>query len=211
MPEGPTPSEAEDARLVREAREGDAEAFERLVRRHLGVAHRVALSKTGSAHDADDVCQDAFVKALERLEDCRRPERFRAWLLAIVRNTALNAVERERRRRTEPLAAAGSLHAGGGDPDWDLERRTLRDALQAAIDRLPEMQRKVLLMHDYEGWTHVEIGGELEIAAGTSRYHLHEARKAMRVALGSRGEDDGPGVPGSDRGESGDSARESNR
>jgi len=48
---------------------------------------------------------------------------------------------------------------------------------------LPETQRKVLLMHDYEGWSHGEIGRELGIAAGTSRYHLHEARKAVRRAM----------------------------
>lgn len=177
-----TPSGAEDARLVRRARDGDRDAFERLVRRHLEVAHRVALSRTGNPHDADDVCQDSFVRALTRIDQCRHPERFRAWLLTIVRNTALNAVKREGRRRTEPLDTARG-HSGGRGPEADLERRTLGRDLRRAIEDLPEMQRKVLMMHDYEGWTHPEIGQELGIASGTSRYHLHAARKSMRAAL----------------------------
>lgn len=176
------PSGAEDARLVRRAREGDREAFETLVRRHLAAAHRVALSRTGNRYDADDVCQDAFLRALTKIEQCRHPERFRSWLLTIVKNTALNALKRESRRRKEPLDAAHG-HSDGVGPDEDLERRTLGKDLQRAVDELPEMQRKVLTMHDYEGWTHAEIGEELGIASGTSRYHLHAARTSMRDSL----------------------------
>ena len=177
-----TPSTEEDARLVRRSRDGDRDAFELLVRRHLAVARRVALGVTRDPHDADDVCQEAFVKALTKIEDCRRPERFRSWLLTIVKNTALNAVDRERRRRTEPLEHAGSLEARG-NPEADAEREALKERLATAVGDLPEMQRRVLLLHDYEGWSHGEIGRELGIAAGTSRYHLHEARKAVRRAM----------------------------
>lgn len=185
------PSGAEDARLVRRAREGDREAFEQLVRRHLAAAHRVALSRTGNRHDADDVCQDAFIRALTRIEQCRNPERFRAWLMTIVKNTALNAVKRESRRRNEPLEAARGYSEGVG-PAEDLERRTLGKDLRRAVEGLPEMQRKVLMMHDYEGWTHAEIGEELGIASGTSRYHLHAARKSMRAELETYDESEDP-------------------
>ena len=57
------------------------------VRRHLRAAHAVARAKLDNPGDADDVCQDAFIKALERIDDCRNPDGFRAWLLTIVRNT----------------------------------------------------------------------------------------------------------------------------
>ncbi|MFP3947751.1 MAG: RNA polymerase sigma factor [Gemmatimonadota bacterium] len=178
----------EDARLVRRSRDGDREAFELLVRRHLAAAHRVALVTTGDRHDADDVCQDAFVKALIRIEDCRQPERFRAWLLTIVKNTALNALDREKRRRGEPLDEGWKIASEGG-PEADAERRALRERLAGAVQELPEMQRRVLLLHDYEGWTHGEIGEELGIAAGTSRYHLHAARGSMRRMLERRPDD----------------------
>lgn len=172
----------EDARLVRRSRDGDREAFELLVRRHLAVAHRVALGTMGNRYDADDVCQDAFVKALTRIEDCRRPERFRGWLLTIVKNTALNALDREKRRRAEPLDEGWKVASEGG-PEAHVERKALGERLRSAVQELPEMQRRVLLLHDYEGWTHGEIGDELGIAAGTSRYHLHAARGRMREML----------------------------
>lgn len=188
------PSQEEDARLVVRSRDGDGEAFELLVRRHLAVARRVALGVTKNTHDADDVCQEAFVKALTKIEDCRKPERFRSWLLTIVKNTALNAVDRERRRRTEPLEHAGTMESGG-NPEAYVRRKALREQLAGAVEQLSEMQRRVLLLHDYEGWSHVEIAEELDIAAGTSRYHLHAARGNMRELLErqeNRGREDAP-------------------
>jgi RNA polymerase sigma-70 factor (ECF subfamily) len=180
--EAARPSPEEDARLVRRAQGGDREAFERLVRRHLAAAHRVALRRTGDTHDAEDVCQDAFVRALGRIEDCGRPERFRGWLLAVVRNTALNAVDRRKRRRTEPLDGSAAP-SDGDDPAARHDRAALRDRLREAMARLPDRQREVLVLHDYEGWTHREIAERLGIAAGTSRYHLHAARAGMRTLL----------------------------
>lgn len=185
MSDAPPPSQEGDARLVVRSRDGDRKAFELLVRRHLAVARRVAIGVTKDSHDADDVCQEAFVKALTKIEDCRNPERFRSWLLTIVKNTALNAVDRERRRRTEPLEHAGTLESGG-NPEAYAEREALRERLAGAVEKLSEMQRRVLLLHDYEGWTHVEIAEELDIAAGTSRYHLHAARGNMRELLERR-------------------------
>lgn len=186
MSDGHRPDPSEDARLVVRAREGDRDAFESLVRRHLRAAHRVALSRTGDRHDADDVCQDAFVRALERIEDCRNPQSFRAWLLAIVRNCAADLTRHGRRSRGEPLQELGADEAArlAEEPVVD---EGVGESLAAAIDELPERQRKVVLMHDYEGWSHREVADELGIAAGTSRYHLHEARKRLRETLEETG------------------------
>lgn len=168
------------------AREGDRDAFERLVRRHLRAAHRVALARTGDPHDADDVCQDAFVRALERLEDCREPESFRAWLLAIVRNRATDVTRRNARSPGEPFHELDPAEAGrvASEPAGE---ESVGEPLAAAIDELPERQRRVVLMHDYEGWSHREVAEELDIAVGTSRYHLHEARKRLRASLAGKG------------------------
>jgi RNA polymerase sigma-70 factor, ECF subfamily len=76
-----------DAALVERAREGDGAAFEVLVRRYMRPAYAIALGVVKEPADAEDVCQDAFVRALERLDDCE-PARFGAWLLRIVRNRA---------------------------------------------------------------------------------------------------------------------------
>src|SRR6185503_3402591 len=113
-------STADNAQLVRQARAGDAAAFEELVRRHLRAAYAVALAVTGSDADAEDVVQDSFIVALQRLEDCRDPRRFSAWVLRIVRNRSLNFVRDERRRSTTPLDTV--VVEAKENPGRDMER-----------------------------------------------------------------------------------------
>src|SRR5690606_36693384 len=95
-----------DARLVERARAGEASAFEELVRRHLRAAHAVARDVVRGRAYAEYVCQDAFLTALERVEDCRRPDRFAAWLLQIVCDCALNIRRAQAVRRALPLLYA---------------------------------------------------------------------------------------------------------
>jgi len=175
------PSGLEDAALVELTRKGDAQAFGRLVRRHLAVAFSAARSLVDTDEDAEDVCQDAFIKALERIEECREPSKVRAWLLTIVRNRAHNYRKYQRIRNTEALdpGKASSRRM----PDGNLERTRIRERTQEAAEQLTELQRSVLMLHDYEGWKHVEIGERLGISEGGSRFHLHAARKKMRTLL----------------------------
>lgn len=171
-----------DARLVAQARRGDRQAFEALVRRHMGAAYPVALSRVSDPQDAEDVVQDAFVTALEKLDSCEQPEHFRAWFLTIVRNRAHNVRKYEAVRRAQPLDEA---IAGGrnDDPALALDRARLRERLRVALGHLTELQRRVVVLHDYEGWKHKEIGAELGISAGASRFHLHVARRRLRNEL----------------------------
>lgn len=174
-----------DRDLVREALRGRTVAFEALVRRHLRSAYAVALARTGSPHDAEDVCQDAFIAALERLGSLRDPERFAPWLHEIVRNRASNLARSRRVRSEEPLEDAGEF-GGGPDPGADAERATLRDDLLVALAALDETRREVALLHDVEGWRHREIAERLGMPEGTVRYHLHEARRTLRERLAGR-------------------------
>jgi RNA polymerase sigma-70 factor (ECF subfamily) len=176
------------ADLVERARGGDAGAADRLVRLHLGAAYAVALAITRNPHDAEDVAQDALIQALERIAECRDPARFGGWLVRIVRNRAFN------HRRYLGVRAAETLDedlAGStaDSPYQDAERAELRDRLSAAVGELPETQREVLLLHDLEGWKHREIGDALGMPEGTVRYHLFNARKAVRALLGGRAEE----------------------
>jgi RNA polymerase sigma-70 factor, ECF subfamily len=172
-----------DARLVALARAGDPSAFEKLVRRHLNGAYAVALAELADARDAEDAVQDAFIIALERLEDCRDPAAFGAWLRRIVRNRARSVGRRERVRQTQPLELV-TARRSVSDPARDLERAELRGRLEAALAGLTPVQRAVVLMHDLEGYRHREIATELELAEGTVRSHLFLARRALREALG---------------------------
>lgn len=171
-----------DATLVGRARTGDRAAFERLVRRHLRVAHAVARKHSAEEADADDVVQDAFLRALERLEDCRNPERFRAWLLTIVRNRAHNLREREAVRAAEPLDDLRPV-AGSEDTSLWAESSELRDELERAVAELTELQRSVFLAHDMEGLDHGEVAERFGISRASSRFNLHVARKALRERL----------------------------
>ena len=171
-----------DGILVARVRRGDDRAFDRLVRRHLRTAHAVARAALDNPDDADDVCQEAFIRALERIDGCRNPDRFRAWLMAIVRNTAHNRRDYNRIREAAPLEKAYSA-ASADDPLADAARAELRGHLKEAMTHLTELQRRVLVLYDLEGWRHGEIASELGISAGSSRVHLHVARKAMRKRL----------------------------
>ncbi|HEY2377958.1 MAG TPA: sigma-70 family RNA polymerase sigma factor [Gemmatimonadaceae bacterium] len=172
---------ASDARLVNAARLGDAAAFDALVRRYVRPAYAVAFSIVHDHLEAEDICQDVFVRALERLDDCRTAARFGGWLLAIVRSTALNAVRRERLRQGEPLERVDA--PSEESPARDAERRELRARLAAELARLSERESEVVLLHDLEGRSHAEIASALGISEVSSRQYLFVARQKLRVAL----------------------------
>ena len=174
-----------DSALVERVRRGDSKAFDQLVRRHLRSAHAVARSRLANDSEADDVCQDAFIKALENIDRCEKPDQFRAWLMSIVRNTAHNRREYNRVRDAAPMEAAAPV-ASSESPEDDLRRSRLRHELSDAMEGLTDLQRQVLVLHDMEGWKHAEIGQRLGISTGSSRVHLHVARRAMRKTLGGR-------------------------
>lgn len=175
---------ADTRELVARAHRGETAAFEALIRRHYRAAYAVALALVGNAMDAEDVCQDAYIQALDRLDHLRQPERFGAWLLQIVRNRAHNVRDYQRVRSGIPLdeVAAPSAHR----VDRDAERGELRDRLETALATLNLQQREVVLLHDLEGWKHREIAHALGISEVMSRQQLFVARKALRAQLGRR-------------------------
>jgi RNA polymerase sigma-70 factor (ECF subfamily) len=173
-----------DAELVQRARRGDAAAFEELVRRHMRKAYLTALAQLGEPAAAEDVMQDTLVTALERLDDCRDPERFAAWLVRIARNRAHNYRRRERVRDTLPLEQAPTLRSRD-DPEADAWRGELRTTLLAALDTLTETQREAVYLFDIEGLRHAEIAELLGLEEGNVRQHVFQGRRALREQLGA--------------------------
>ena len=170
-----------DAELVALTASGDEGAYGELVRRYRRAAFTLALSVTGRHEDAEDAAQDAFLVALDRIEECREPGRFGGWVLTIVRNRAHNLVRREVLRQGDALPH--SLATSHPTPDRVAEQGALRERLTQALSTLTEVQREVVLLHDLEGWKHREIAERLEMPAGTVRSHLHYARKRLRDLL----------------------------
>ena len=171
-----------DSELVHLVRRGDHRAAGRLVERHLRACRAVALAVTGHEADAEDVCQEAFVVAITRIDECRDPGRFAGWLFQIVRNRARNLVRSPSARRVVPLDEGEPSLAPC--PAADVEQQELRERLLAALAEIPEQHREVVLLHDLEGWKHREIGERLGLPEGTVRSHLHHARRRLRQILG---------------------------
>lgn len=129
-------SSDDDATHVAAVRRGDREAFSALVRRYQRPAYLAALAVLESHEEAEDAAQEAFVVALERLDDCREPARFAGWFLTIVRNRARNLDRREQLRGSEPLPVG--LASGEPTPEDWIERVELRERLGQAMHGLSE-------------------------------------------------------------------------
>ena len=175
-------TEPGDEALVERVRRGDAGAADRLVRRHYRTAFVVALAVLRNPMDAEDACQDAFVRALERVHECRQPARFAHWMMQIVRNHARNLRERRRVRSGPSLEEVPEPMAGNATEP--VERAELANTLLAALEGLTAEQREVVLLKDLEGWDHRAIATALGISEGMSRQHVFAARRILRKTLG---------------------------
>ena len=164
--------------LVLSAQRGSREAFAELVRGHQRRAYAVARAIVLDHHDAEDAVQDGFLHAYRALARFRPGEPFGAWLHRIVANAALDL---QRRRK---VRAAGTLPETIALPFRDpAESDELRRRLTAALEKLTERQRAVIVLHDVEGFRHAEIGETLGIPEGTARSDLHHARATLRRLL----------------------------
>jgi RNA polymerase sigma-70 factor, ECF subfamily len=174
-------SVTDDAALVTSARNGDMRAFEQLVDRHRAVVFRVAARVVGP-HDADDVSQDALLRAYHRLDSYRGEGSFRAWLLRIVHNTALNHLER---RVPEPVGGsveieqAAPAREGSREPASRLERRERAERLELKLRGLRPEHRAVLVLRDLEGMPYEDIALITDSPLGSVKGRLHRARNEL--------------------------------
>jgi RNA polymerase sigma-70 factor (ECF subfamily) len=171
---------ARDAALVLRARAGDDAAFDELVRLYMRQAFQVAYRVVGHREDAEDLVQEVFLAAHQYLDsfDVTRP--FGPWLMRIVSNRGAN-LRRSRTRRTTEDEVDGVSSAPSALEES--ERAELRGILTRALATLPERQRLIVTLFDVDGMTSSEIGEMMDLAPGTVRWHLHEARRALRSVL----------------------------
>ena len=168
--------------LVRRAQEGDATAFEQLYRTNVRRIYALCYRLAGEATLAEELAQDVFVKAWQKLASFRGESAFSSWLYPIAVNVALSE-RRSRRRRTARITSTDDLTPfekpkrvpAGPEAGFDLER---------ALALLPAGARAVFVLHDVEGYRHEEIGRLTGVATGTSKAQLHRARRLLREALG---------------------------
>ena len=176
----------DETELVALAQRGDAAAYEELVRMHQGIAFRTAFVVAGSAADAEDAAQDAFVKAYRALGRFRRGAPFRPWLLCIVANEARN--RRRSAGRREQLALRAAAGAASGDaapsPETTLLSSERREALLAAVNRLPDEQRITVGCRYFLGLSEEETAAVLGCRRGTVKSRLARSLARLRTDLG---------------------------
>jgi RNA polymerase sigma-70 factor (ECF subfamily) len=196
VPEGESP----DRELVERAQKGDGAAFALLVGRHQRQLYRLALRMTGSEADAQEVLQEAFLNAYQKLPNFRGEAQFSSWLYRIAANSALMRLRRKRRAPDslpeQPLELTAPKFSADGnfDPpprsDWSqraddkLLSRELGLAIDTAVKALPEDYRTVFLLKDVDGLSNEEIASALELTVPAVKSRLHRARLALRGQLG---------------------------
>lgn len=169
-----------ETELIRQAGEGDARATRQLYDRYAPRVYAVVRRIAGDDDLAQDYAQDAWIRAIRALPTFRGDARFSTWLHRIAVNSALQAVRKAdtRKKREAPMPDQVAERVRGGDA-------LLQRKLQRALDTLPEGMRRVLILHDVEGYTHDDIGDVLGVTAGTSKSQLFKARAKMRDILSS--------------------------
>jgi RNA polymerase sigma factor (sigma-70 family) len=167
--------------LLARAQGGDAQAFDGVVRRHLARARVVAMRLMQNVEDADDLVQDAFLRALERIGtfDLERP--FDPWFTRVLVNLGLDLLRKRAARGTEPHDV--ELIADEQTADSHVERAELWQALRGALDRLPARQRLVVSLFEIDGLSTGEVAERVGVSQVTVRWLLHQARQVLREAL----------------------------
>lgn len=175
----------DEQELIASAKNGDTQAFGQLVRNHQGIALRVAYLVVRDSSEAEDVTQDAFVKAHRSLDRFRAEAPFRPWLLRIVRNEALNRVRSTKRRDSLALQVASDPVSGDAAPSPEAEVMSQDDRLRllSLIEDLPERYRNVIVHRYLLDLSEKETSEILGMPVGTVKSRSSRALERLRRSL----------------------------
>jgi RNA polymerase sigma-70 factor (ECF subfamily) len=188
-------SRIDDTMLIREAQRGDRAAFEELVRHYDQAVLRLALHLTGSEHDAQDIFQDAFLKAYKNVGSFRFECSFYTWIYRIVTNLCLDHLrKRQVRKEDAPVSvdASGEEYnlldqvpdgRAGANPERDLMRRQLGARISCALEKLTPRERMVFELKHYHGMKLRTVGEILNTTEETAKNTLFRATQKLRGAL----------------------------
>ena len=186
---GPEP--VADEVLVARSRDGDMGAFEELVARHRDRVYSRALQMVRNEEDAVDLSQQAWVRAWRKLDQFKGDSRFTTWLTRIAINLCLDHL-RKRKNSLETDSVESYEETGGVerftapqelDPLLGLEREELRQRINAALDKLSDNHRTVLVLHEFEQMEYKKIAETLQCSIGTVMSRLFYARRKMASLL----------------------------
>lgn len=170
-----------ERRAIAAVRSGDPSAYGYLVSKYMKRTLSIAWGIVRNAADAEDLAQDAFVKAYEKIDRFREGEPFGPWVYRIVTNLSLDVLKHRRRFPDEPLDSAVAERT---TPATDPANVGVADRIDRAIESLPEMQRVVARLYLVEEFSHAEIAAMIGLSEGTVRSHLWHGRKKLQEMLG---------------------------
>jgi RNA polymerase sigma-70 factor (ECF subfamily) len=168
--------------LVDRAARGEVEAFEELYRENVGRIYLLCLRMCGDPSLAEELAQEAFIRAWQKLGSFRGDSAFSTWLHRVTVNVVLGD-RRSTARREARIKPAGDDLPSDQSASEPFPGQVLD--LERSIAALPEGARKIFVLHDVEGYRHKEIARLIGVAEGTSKAQLHRARKLLRKALAS--------------------------
>ncbi len=175
----------DEVAAIAACQKGDRHAYELLVKRYAARAVAVARGILRDSSLAEDVAQEAFVRAFRAIRRFDLRERFYPWFYRIVKNCSLTALKR---RRTGDLSLdaekAPAVEAPRNDPSDVAARKELRGTIEAAMDQLSDPHREILHLSHFEGLAYKEIADCLSIPIGTVMSRLYAARQALKKVLG---------------------------
>ena len=177
--------------VIRRVQRGDTDAFEALVAAYEKNVFNVALQMTGNREDAQDMTQEAFLKAYSSLSSFRGDSKFSSWLYRIVSNVCLDFKRRQGRRPSSSLTMEDDegeniqldIADESQSPEALLERKMTREAVRAGLQQLPDEQRQILLLREIQGLSYEEIGEAMGLEAGTVKSRIFRARKKLCAFL----------------------------
>ena len=177
--------------VIRRVQRGDTDAFEALVAAYEKNVFNVALQMTGNREDAQDMTQEAFLKAYSSLSSFRGDSKFSSWLYRIGSNVCLDFKRRQGRRPSSSLTVEDDegeniqldIADESQSPEALLERKMTREAVRAGLQQLPDEQRQILLLREIQGLSYEEIGEAMGLEAGTVKSRIFRARKKLCAFL----------------------------
>jgi RNA polymerase sigma-70 factor (ECF subfamily) len=187
-----TPETRDEAQMIASILAGETQLYHELIRPYERSVYRMALSYMKNEADAEDVAQEAFLKAFHHLATFRSEAKFSTWLVGIALNEARSRLRHAGAMRMESIDET-SEKGGHISPtilrDWRevpseaLERKEIREILQKAITSLPDIYREVFLLRDVEEVNNVETAAALCITVGNVKVRLHRARMMLQKQL----------------------------
>ncbi len=178
-----------DKDIIDRVNDGDAEAFEELVRRYEKTVFNIALRMVGDRDDAADMTQEAFIKAYGSLGSFQGNSRFSVWLYRITTNVCLDHLRAKARKKQVPLGLADDAEQELDIPDMrempeeQLMRKLSMQAVQRGLERLAPEHRQILIMRELGGMSYAEISSALSLEEGTVKSRIFRARKNLCAFL----------------------------